>query len=37
MKEQYTAPILEITELPEIKTDDVSSWYLSVNTDWFNS
>ncbi len=37
MKEKYVAPSLEITELPEIKTESLSDWYLSLNTDWFNS
>lgn len=37
MKEKYVAPIIEITELPEVKTDSMSDWYLAVNDSWFNS
>lgn len=37
MKEIYVSPALEIIEAPEVKTDSLSDWYLSVNTDWFNS
>lgn len=37
MKEKYVAPVIEINELPEVKTDSLSSWNLSINTDWFNS
>lgn len=37
MKEEYIAPLMEISELPEIKTDSLSGWCLAVNSDWFNS
>ncbi len=37
MKEKYVAPALEITELPDIKTDSMSDWCLYMNTDWFST
>lgn len=38
MKMVYTSPSVEIVELEApVKTEDISGWYLELNTDWFNS
>ena len=37
MKEQYIAPVIEITEFPEVKTDSLSEWNLKLNSSWYNS